>query len=99
MRSRSEAGAPEESASGRGRTPDPPQRRLQGRVPTGQQCGTVEGNRDVGADAKALDHRPVRHDEVGHHVKQAVDALLAGKPVPVTATQAYGCSVKYKSNT
>ena len=26
---------------------------------------------------------------------QAIDALLAGKPVAVTETKPYGCSVKY----
>ncbi len=32
-----------------------------------------------------------------NHVAVALDALLAGKPVPVKETQAYGCSVKYGS--
>ena len=32
-----------------------------------------------------------------NHVKAAVDALLAGKPVPASTTEPYGCSVKYKS--
>lgn len=32
-----------------------------------------------------------------NHVADAVEALLAGKPVPVKETQPYGCSVKYAS--
>ncbi len=32
-----------------------------------------------------------------NHVAAALDALLAGQPVPVAETQAYGCSVKYGS--
>ncbi len=31
-----------------------------------------------------------------NYVKQALDELLAGKPVTVKTTQPYGCSVKYK---
>lgn len=30
-----------------------------------------------------------------NYVRQALDAVLAGKPVPVSATQPYGCTVKY----
>ena len=30
-----------------------------------------------------------------NYVRNAVDALLAGKPVETASTQAYGCSVKY----
>ena len=30
-----------------------------------------------------------------NHVRQALDALLAGKPVPAARTRPYGCSVKY----
>lgn len=30
-----------------------------------------------------------------NHVRQALDAALAGKPVPTPKTQPYGCSVKY----
>jgi peroxiredoxin len=33
-----------------------------------------------------------------NYVRQAVDALQSGKPVPVTSSPPYGCSVKYKSN-
>jgi peroxiredoxin len=32
-----------------------------------------------------------------NYVKVALDAVMAGKPVPTTATQPYGCSVKYAS--
>jgi hypothetical protein len=30
-----------------------------------------------------------------NHVAAALDALLAGQPVPVAETKPYGCSVKY----
>jgi len=30
-----------------------------------------------------------------NHVRQALDAALAGKPVPTSKTAPYGCSVKY----
>jgi hypothetical protein len=30
-----------------------------------------------------------------NYVAEALDALLAGKPVPTASTKAYGCSVKY----
>ena len=32
-----------------------------------------------------------------NYVKTALDAVMAGKTVPTTATQPYGCSVKYAS--
>jgi peroxiredoxin len=32
-----------------------------------------------------------------NYVKNALDAVMAGKTVPTTATQPYGCSVKYAS--
>jgi peroxiredoxin len=32
-----------------------------------------------------------------NYVKGALDAVMAGKPVPMTATRSYGCSVKYAS--
>jgi hypothetical protein len=32
-----------------------------------------------------------------NYVKEALDAVMAGKPVPTTATRPYGCSVKYAS--
>ena len=31
-----------------------------------------------------------------NYIVESVDALLAGKPVPVAETKSYGCSVKYK---
>ena len=33
-----------------------------------------------------------------HYLRDAVDALLAGKPPPVEETPAKGCSVKYKKS-
>jgi peroxiredoxin len=33
-----------------------------------------------------------------HYVEDAVDALLAGKPVPVTKVKAIGCSIKWKNS-
>jgi peroxiredoxin len=33
-----------------------------------------------------------------NYVKVALDAVMSGKTVPTTATQPYGCSVKYASN-
>lgn len=33
-----------------------------------------------------------------NYVKTAVDAVLGGKPVPSSSTEAYGCSVKYKQS-
>jgi hypothetical protein len=30
-----------------------------------------------------------------HYVDQAIDDLLAGKPVSVPETKSYGCSIKY----
>jgi len=42
--------------------------------------------------------RSVNSDDIAgaeNYVKAAVTALLAGEPVAVTDTQAYGCSVKY----
>ena len=35
---------------------------------------------------------PTRHD-----ARDAIDALLAGRPVPVETTRAFGCSMKWKS--
>ena len=47
----------------------------------------------------AIDDKPTpdKADIVGAHnyVKAAIDELLAGKPVSVAQTRAYGCSVKY----
>lgn len=33
-----------------------------------------------------------------NYVRQALDAVMAGKPVPTASTQPYGCSVKYAGN-
>jgi peroxiredoxin len=46
----------------------------------------------------AMDNKPdPEHDPrtVRNYVREAVDALLAGKPVAVAQTKPYGCSVKY----
>jgi hypothetical protein len=46
----------------------------------------------------AIDNKPdPRHDPktARNYVREAVDALLAGKPVEVSQTKPYGCSVKY----
>jgi peroxiredoxin len=46
----------------------------------------------------AIDDDPRgKADKPSNHVKTTVDALLTGKPVPASTTEAYGCSVKYKS--
>ncbi|MGD0350645.1 MAG: redoxin domain-containing protein [Verrucomicrobiota bacterium] len=46
----------------------------------------------------AIDNQPTpNHDptKARNYVSEAVDALLAGKPVPVAQTKPYGCGVKY----
>jgi peroxiredoxin len=46
----------------------------------------------------AIDNQPdPQHDPrtARNYVRESVDALLAGKPVPVAQTKPYGCSVKY----
>jgi hypothetical protein len=40
--------------------------------------------------------RPTSHGAT-NHVKQALAESLAGKPVSVASTRAYGCTVKYPS--
>jgi peroxiredoxin len=47
----------------------------------------------------AIDDDPRGKKKEGrvNHVRQAVEAVLEGKPVPSPTTKAYGCSVKYKS--
>jgi len=51
--------------------------------------------------AGAIDSKPSSRaaDVKGatNYVNQALGEALAGKPVSVAATQAYGCSVKYSS--
>jgi AhpC/TSA family len=51
--------------------------------------------------AGAIDNKPrASGAEIAtatNHVRQAVDEVLAGKPVSVPATQPYGCTVKYSS--
>ena len=49
--------------------------------------------------AGAIDDDPHgRNPASVNYVRQAVEALLNGKPVPVTTAPPYGCSVKYKAN-
>lgn len=46
----------------------------------------------------AIDNQPDPvHDPktARNYVKEAVDDLLAGKPIEVSQTKPYGCSVKY----
>jgi hypothetical protein len=51
------------------------------------------------AYAGAIDDKPTADPAdiktADNYVKDAIDALLAGKPVSVAQTRAYGCSVKY----
>jgi len=50
------------------------------------------------AYAGAIDDKPTpNHDPktARNYVREAVDALITGKPVPVAQTKPYGCSVKY----
>lgn len=49
--------------------------------------------------AGAIDDDPRgKNEKKTNYVKTAVDALLAGKPVPTATSTSYGCSVKYKSS-
>ena len=46
----------------------------------------------------AIDDRPASSGDprtARNYVKQAVEALMAGRPVPVGETKPYGCGVKY----
>lgn len=36
-------------------------------------------------------------EKATNHIRQGLTELLAGKPLSVSTSQAYGCSVKYKS--
>lgn len=50
------------------------------------------------AYAGAIDDRPSSEGDprtARNYVREAVEALLAGKPVPVAQTKPYGCGVKY----
>ncbi len=51
------------------------------------------------AYAGAIDDKPTPHPEdiaaAHNYVTAALDALMAGKPVEMPTTQAYGCPVKY----
>ncbi len=49
--------------------------------------------------AGAIDDDPHgRNASAVNYVRQAVDALQSGRPVPVTSSPPYGCTVKYKGN-
>ena len=41
--------------------------------------------------------RPADIEKATNYVRQGLNELLAGKPVSTATTQAYGCSIKYKS--
>jgi peroxiredoxin len=41
-----------------------------------------------------IDESEDEKDARSHDLKNAIDALLAGKPVPVAETKAFGCSIK-----
>ena len=46
----------------------------------------------------AIDNRPDPDGDprtARNYVREAIDALLAGKPVAVTETRSYGCGVHY----
>ena len=49
-----------------------------------------DGAIDAVRTSRAADHRPE-----DSYVGKALDALLAGKPVEISKTQAYGCTIKY----
>jgi peroxiredoxin len=53
------------------------------------------------AYAGAIDSIPTARvadiEKATNHVRQGLTELLAGQPVSVTTSQAYGCSVKYKT--
>lgn len=51
-------------------------------------AGAIDSNRSA---------NPADIPAATNHVRQALDELLAGKPVSVSSTQPYGCSVKYSS--
>ena len=42
--------------------------------------------------------RPADVERATNYVRQGLGELLAGKPVSVAQNQAYGCTIKYKSN-
>jgi peroxiredoxin len=49
--------------------------------------------------AGAIDDDPRgRSTSPVNYVRQAVEALQSGRPVPVSSSPPYGCSVKYKAN-
>nr|BAL57298.1 peroxiredoxin [uncultured Bacteroidetes bacterium] len=57
-----------------------------------------EGDAFVVAYIGAIDDSPTDPKGVKKaYVREAVEAILAGKPVPVAETRAIGCSVKYRN--
>lgn len=56
-----------------------------GSVNTVKYIGAIDDNSD---DAKAV---------TAKYVENAVDALIAGKPVPTETTKAIGCTIKWKA--
>jgi len=52
------------------------------------------GNRALSAATSTI--RPKTDARKHEGLRSALDALLAGKPVEVTATRAFGCSIKFK---
>lgn len=60
----------------------------------------VIGKDGVLAYEGAIDDKPTANPDdnatAKNYVKEAIDALVAGKPVETPQTRAYGCSVKYK---
>ena len=65
--------------------------------------GAIESSGDkkykAGNYAGAIDDRPTSNlkdvEGATNYVRQALEASMAGKPVPKSKTRAYGCSVKY----
>jgi peroxiredoxin len=49
-----------------------------------------DGAIDSSRTSRASDHRPE-----DSYVGKALDALIAGRPVEISKTQAYGCTIKY----
>jgi len=58
----------------------------------------VINQQGLGAYQGAIDDRPASSGDprtARNYVRQAIEALMAGKPVPTAETKSYGCSVKY----
>ena len=50
----------------------------------------------MGGHDNAPNGKPAEGETLRNYVNESLDALLAGKPVPVAKTKNYGCSVKYR---